>query len=126
MSSCWVGRDRWARRTLRSSLRCGAPSGRARPRIAFASTHTGIPYSMKWILVLLVLTGTFASAAESATKTEPPPPLKLAPPTPGWRYEESRRFPAPEAGQGAAADRDFVYAINNFTIAKYRKATGER
>ena len=56
---------------------------------------------------------------------------KLSPPvgeltTPGWRYEELRRFKAPEAGQGVAVDRDFFYAINNHTIGKYRKATGER
>jgi outer membrane protein assembly factor BamB len=81
---------------------------------------------MKSILALLVLAGAVACAADATTKAEPPPPLKLAPPTPGWRYAESRRFPAPEAGQGAAADREFVYAINNFTIAKYRKANGER
>ncbi len=81
---------------------------------------------MKRILVLLLLTSSIAYAAEPVKKAEPPPPLKLAPSTPGWRYEESRRFPAPEAGQGAAADREFVYAINNFTIAKYRKTTGER
>ena len=37
-----------------------------------------------------------------------------------------RRFPAPEARQAVAADRDFIYAINNFTLAKHRKATGER
>lgn len=61
-----------------------------------------------------------------AYAAEPPPPLKLATPTPGWRYEELRRFPAAEAGQAAVADRDFIYAINNFTIAKYRKTSGER
>jgi hypothetical protein len=46
--------------------------------------------------------------------------------TPGWRYEELRRFKAPEAGQGVAVDREFFYAINNHTIGKYRKTTGER
>ena len=46
--------------------------------------------------------------------------------TPGWRYEELRRFKAPEAGQGVAVDREFFYAINNHTIGKYRKASGER
>jgi len=70
-----------------------------------------------------------AFAAEplpKATPKAPLPPLTLAPPTPGWRYEELRRFPAPEAGQGVAADQDFLYAINNHTVAKYRKETGER
>ncbi len=46
--------------------------------------------------------------------------------TPGWRYEEQKRFPAPEAGQGVIADGEFFYAVNNHTIGKYRKATGER
>lgn len=46
--------------------------------------------------------------------------------TPGWRYEELRRFKAPEAGQGVAVDREFFYAITNHTIGKYRKTTGER
>lgn len=81
---------------------------------------------MKRILLFLAFTGVVAFAADPVAKPELPPPLKLATPTPGWRYEENRRFPAPEAGQGAAADREFVYAINNVTIAKYRKTTGER
>lgn len=46
--------------------------------------------------------------------------------TPGWRYAELRRYPAPEAGQGVAVDAEFFYAINNHTMAKYRKGTGER
>jgi hypothetical protein len=46
--------------------------------------------------------------------------------TPGWDYQELRRFKAPEAGQGVAVDREFFYAINNHTIGKYRKDTGER
>lgn len=81
---------------------------------------------MKRLFLFFVFASAMSFAADPVAKPEPPPPLKLATPTPGWRYEESRRFPAPEAGQGAAADREFVYAINNFTIAKYRKATGER
>ncbi len=44
----------------------------------------------------------------------------------GWRFEEVRRFPAPEARQGVAADRDYLYVISNHDIGKYRKATGER
>lgn len=47
-------------------------------------------------------------------------------PTPGWNYQEQRRVAAPEAGQGVAADREFIYAINNHTIAKYRKEGGGR
>lgn len=60
-------------------------------------------------------------AAESAVAVQAP---RAIAPTPGWSYAEQRRFPAPEAGQGVAADRDFVYAIDNHTIAKYRKTGG--
>jgi hypothetical protein len=72
------------------------------------------------ILLFPLFIVTFGFAAE------PSPSLKLAPPTPGWRYEELRRIPATEAGQAAVVDREFIYAINNFTIAKYRKTSGER
>lgn len=44
----------------------------------------------------------------------------------GWTYTEVRRYRAAEAGQGVAVDREFFYAINNHTIAKYRRACGER
>ncbi len=37
-----------------------------------------------------------------------------------------REFPAPEAHQGVAVDTAHVYAIDNQTIAKYDKFTGER
>lgn len=73
-------------------------------------------FAVRCFLPLLV--ASFALAAESA--------LKSISATPGWRYEELRRFKAPEAGQGVAVDAEFFYAINNRTIAKYRKASGER
>ncbi|MDT8429846.1 MAG: hypothetical protein RQ757_13910 [Pseudomonadales bacterium] len=38
--------------------------------------------------------------------------------------EEIARYPAVEAGQGAAADADHVYAIVNTAIGQYRKADG--
>src|SRR5688572_10690069 len=75
--------------------------------------------SMRHLILFLVVVSLVAAA-------EPPAPLKLAPATPGWRYEELRRIPAAEAGQAAVADRDFIYAINNFTIGKYNKTSGER
>ena len=76
---------------------------------------------MKAIISLLLLVAVAAGAAEE----KPSPAIgKLT--TPGWAYTEVRRFKAPEAGQGVAVDRDFFYAINNHTIGKYRKATGER
>jgi hypothetical protein len=39
---------------------------------------------------------------------------------------ELRRLPAPEARQGVVADARSVYAIDNSTIARYDKITGER
>src|SRR3954471_405435 len=75
----------------------------------------------------LIIAFSSAFAADPAPKTpapELPPVGQLT--TPGWGYEELRRFKAPEAGQGVAVDHEFFYAINNHTIGKYRKATGER
>jgi hypothetical protein len=61
-------------------------------------------------------------AAPAAAAPEPFEPIT----TPGWHYEETKRFKAPEAGQGVVADGEFFYAINNHTVAKYRKDNGER
>jgi len=54
------------------------------------------------------------------------PAIAPAPGGAGWHYEELRRLPAAEAGQGVVADAEFLYAINNHAIGKYRKASGER
>jgi hypothetical protein len=75
---------------------------------------------MKLPLFFLVLGATMWAGEPVMT----PPVGQLT--TPGWRYEELRRFKAPEAGQGVAVDREFFYAINNHTLGKYRKTTGER
>jgi hypothetical protein len=40
--------------------------------------------------------------------------------------EVLRRYPAPEARQGVAVDANHVYAVSNWTIAKYDKRSGER
>lgn len=47
-------------------------------------------------------------------------------PSPGWRFEELRRFPAPEARQGVAVDRDGFIAIGNFELGRYGKEDGRR
>src|SRR5882724_1357063 len=65
----------------------------------------------------------FASAALAEDAAVPNSPDSSAA---GWRYEELRRLPSAEAGQGVIADGEFLYAINNHAIGKYRKATGER
>jgi hypothetical protein len=82
---------------------------------------------MKSLAILLIAASAFAAEPTAASAPKVPPvPLKLATPTPGWRYEEQRRFPAAEAGQGVVADAEFLYALNNHTIAKYKKTGGER
>jgi hypothetical protein len=45
-----------------------------------------------------------------------------------WRDEAAvvRRYPAPTARQGVAVDEAFVYAIDNSTLTKYEKRSGER
>lgn len=37
-----------------------------------------------------------------------------------------RRYPAPDAKQGVAVDRDFFYAIDDAAIGKYEKRSGQR
>jgi hypothetical protein len=82
---------------------------------------------MKFAQVLLIwLASGLSFGAEAPSATSAVQKSRLSPPMAGWTYEEVRRFKAPEAGQGVAVDRDFFYAINNHTIGKYRKDTGER
>lgn len=78
---------------------------------------------MRSLLSLALLTCALARVALAADKPEP---VLVPITTPGWSYEELRRFKAPEAGQGVAVDREFFYAINNHALGKYHKATGER
>lgn len=40
--------------------------------------------------------------------------------------ETLSRLSAPEANQGVAVDQAFIYAVDNSTIAKYDRATGQR
>ena len=43
-----------------------------------------------------------------------------------YEHQELRRVKAPDATQGVVVDDEFLYAISNTAIGKYRKATGER
>nr|WP_295109566.1 hypothetical protein [uncultured Caulobacter sp.] len=45
---------------------------------------------------------------------------------PTLKTTETRRYDAPEAKQGVAADKTHLYAIDNGRIARYDKATGAR
>ncbi len=73
----------------------------------------------KILLVLSLAAGAFAAE-----------PAVLAPrPAPGagdWKFVETRRIPAAEAHQGVVSDGEFIYAIGDHAIGKYRKTTGER
>ena len=45
---------------------------------------------------------------------------------PSWRYQELKRYQAPEARQAVAVDADCFYAIGNTSVAKYDKKSGVR
>ena len=53
-------------------------------------------------------------------------PVYQAPVVQQLEAQEIARVDAPEARQGVAVDSDFYYAVDNFRIAKYARATGER
>ena len=71
------------------------------------------------LLPLLLL----ASSPLAAASEEPatiPPGLQLL------QSEEVDRLDAPEARQGAAVDGENYYAIGNYQIARYKRATHQR
>lgn len=72
------------------------------------------------VLVFLLLAA-LATAAEPVVAPAVQIPLAGA-----WSFMELRRFPAPEARQGVAADGEFLYVISNHDLGKYRKSGGER
>ncbi len=69
---------------------------------------------MKSGLILLVLSIVFFSGCASCARAQGD----------GARFEEVKRFPAPEALQGVAVDARHFYAITNRAIGKYDKKTG--
>ncbi len=44
----------------------------------------------------------------------------------GWQYADLRQIPATEARQGVAVDGEFIYAISNHAVGKYRKDNGAK
>jgi len=56
------------------------------------------------------------------------PPLPAVPPLPvsRRRFEEVRRFHAPEARQGVAVSATHFYAVGNAHLVQYARKTGER
>lgn len=43
----------------------------------------------------------------------------------GSEFKQTQQFTIPEARQGVAVDKDYFYAVDNRSIAKYRKNSGE-
>lgn len=73
------------------------------------------------LLVVFILLVALATAADVRVA-----PAVRTPPAGEWSFAELRRFAAPEARQGVAADGEFLYVISNHDLGKYRKSGGER
>jgi hypothetical protein len=85
------------------------------------------------LVALLVAAATAVFRAPVAAGPQDPssPDAGMQAPAPyhpaaGRRFEEVRRFRAPEARQGVAVDADHFYAVDNTHIVKYARETGER
>lgn len=74
------------------------------------SLMSGLRNWFRWSAVCLVLTTSIVAEDDAG----------------GWQHRELRRFPAKEANQGVAVDSRHFYAIDNRTIGKYLKSTGEK
>ena len=79
---------------------------------------------MKSVLKLLLPLLPLISAVFAAEPAARPP--RPEPGDGGWKFTETRRIPAAEARQGVVSDGEFIYAIDNHALGKYRAATGER
>lgn len=77
----------------------------------------------------IISAGALALASSTCAMAGDPPvdiPRYQRPEPVQLQAELLRRYPAPEAGQGAALDSDHVYAVVNHAIGKYRRDSGER
>ena len=80
-------------------------------------------YRLSCLLFVLFLVAVPVSAGRDWPADWPvyePPVVQLL------QAEETKRLQAPEARQGVAVDKDHYYAVDNFSIAKYSRATGQR
>ncbi len=77
--------------------------------------------ALAWPILLL-----YAAPLEAQRQWPADWPVYEAPEVQHLEATEIARFDAPEAGQGVAVDKDHVYAVGNFVIAKYARDTGER
>lgn len=79
------------------------------------------------MLPRLLARGCLPSCLALLASAADPAPAAPAPPGAGtFTYTDRRSLPAPEARQGVAADREFLYVISNHALGKYRKDTGAR
>lgn len=76
--------------------------------------------SLSKILLLLSLVAPVIAAEVAAPAQRPEPGAG------DWKFTEMRRMIAAEARQGVASDGEFIYAIGDYAVGKYRKTTGER
>lgn len=97
--------------------RVGGDSSRISVTTQLFTPHPQLTFRSVLTLCFATLLWTSVRAQDSASVQVPDVPRLEA--------EEIARFPAQEAGQGAAADSHHVYAIVNAAIGRYAKATGE-
>lgn len=77
-----------------------------------------------FFLMAAVTIGAWSLRPTPLLADEPPPSTPPSKPVVEWR--EIRRLAAAEAFQAAAADDQFVYAIDSARIVRYDRATGRR
>lgn len=84
---------------------------------------------MRFVILATALALMAACAQVPSTPQAAIPSLDAAqyapPPVQQLTARTLRVFETPEADQGVAADRRFIYPVDNFVIGKYRRDTGE-
>lgn len=85
------------------------------------------PLFRRWLWCTLAAVAALGSLSRAQAPASTPAPQDYAPPAVRRLTGRTlREFPAPEAGQGVAADRQHFYAVTNTRIAKYEIASGRR
>jgi len=76
-------------------------------------------HNSRHVCTLVVLSLPFSLVIADESEDAPPPPLEL-------KAQSLERFPAREARQGVAVDREHFYAVSNSSIGKYERNSGAR